>query len=130
MSARGLSTADHAAAPRISHRESHMSHSTSRLVLAALALCSALIGCTDTKTISTPIPAGKRSGEIELNPVFSQSARTIAAKIADVCFPWLDAPVRRIASADTWVGYAPRLEDSILPQIDDVKVACREIMKF
>jgi 2-oxoisovalerate dehydrogenase E1 component len=54
----------------------------------------------------------------------------IAAKIADVCFPWLDAPVKRVASADTWVGYAPRLEDAILPQIDDVKRACREIVKF
>jgi 2-oxoisovalerate dehydrogenase E1 component len=54
----------------------------------------------------------------------------IVAKIADVCFPWLDAPVKRVASADTWVGYAPRLEDAILPQIDDVKKACREIMKF
>jgi 2-oxoisovalerate dehydrogenase E1 component len=54
----------------------------------------------------------------------------IAAKIADVCFPWLDAPVKRVGSADTWVGYAPRLEDAILPQIDDVKAACREIMKF
>jgi 2-oxoisovalerate dehydrogenase E1 component len=54
----------------------------------------------------------------------------IAAKIADQCFPWLDAPVKRVASADTWVGYAPRLEDAILPQIDDVKRACLEIVKF
>ncbi|HEY4307267.1 MAG TPA: dehydrogenase E1 component subunit alpha/beta [Gemmatimonadaceae bacterium] len=54
----------------------------------------------------------------------------IAAKIADTCFAWLDAPVKRVASADTWVGYAPRLEDAILPQIDDVKNACREIVKF
>src|SRR6476659_6977778 len=49
----------------------------------------------------------------------------IAARIADDCFPWLDAPVKRIASTDTFVGYAPRLEDAILPQIDDIKRACR-----
>lgn len=54
----------------------------------------------------------------------------IAARIADDCFAWLDAPVKRIASADTWVGYAPRLEDAILPQIDDVKRACQEIVQF
>jgi 2-oxoisovalerate dehydrogenase E1 component len=54
----------------------------------------------------------------------------IAAKVADQCFAWLDAPVKRVASADTWVGYAPRLEDAILPQIDDVKRACLEIVKF
>src|SRR5205814_7465854 len=42
----------------------------------------------------------------------------IAARIADECFAWLDAPVKRVASTDTFVGYAPRLEDAILPQIE------------
>jgi 2-oxoisovalerate dehydrogenase E1 component len=54
----------------------------------------------------------------------------IAARIADDCFAWLDAPVKRLASADTFVGYAPRLEDAILPQIDDIKRACEEIVRF
>ena len=54
----------------------------------------------------------------------------IAARIADDCFAWLDAPVKRVASTDTFVGYAPQLEDAILPQIDDVKRACLEIVKF
>src|SRR5205085_3841339 len=54
----------------------------------------------------------------------------IAARIADDCFAWLDAPVRRVASTDTFVGYAPRLEDATLPQVDDVKRACEEIVKF
>jgi 2-oxoisovalerate dehydrogenase E1 component len=54
----------------------------------------------------------------------------IAARIADDCFPWLDAPVKRVASSDTFVGYAPRLEDAILPQVDDVKRACEEIVRF
>jgi 2-oxoisovalerate dehydrogenase E1 component len=54
----------------------------------------------------------------------------IAAAIADECFAWLDAPVKRIASADTFVGYAPRLEDSILPQVDDFRRAYEEIVKF
>jgi 2-oxoisovalerate dehydrogenase E1 component len=54
----------------------------------------------------------------------------IAARIADDCFAWLDAPVKRVASTDTFVGYAPRLEDSILPQIDDIKRAVEEIVRF
>ena len=54
----------------------------------------------------------------------------IASRIADECFPWLDAPVKRVASTDTFVGYAPRLEDAILPQIDDIKRACVEIAAF
>jgi 2-oxoisovalerate dehydrogenase E1 component len=54
----------------------------------------------------------------------------IAARIADDCFAWLDAPVKRVASTDTWVGYAPRLEDAILPQIDTIRSAIQEISKF
>jgi 2-oxoisovalerate dehydrogenase E1 component len=54
----------------------------------------------------------------------------IAAAIADDCFAWLDAPVRRVASADTFVGYAPQLEDAILPMADDFKRACRELAGF
>ena len=54
----------------------------------------------------------------------------IAAAIADECFAWLDAPVRRVASTDTFVGYAPQLEDAILPQVEDFKKAYSEIVKF
>jgi 2-oxoisovalerate dehydrogenase E1 component len=54
----------------------------------------------------------------------------IAAAIADECFAWLDAPVRRVASADTFVGYAPQLEDAILPQTADFVRAYEEIAAF
>jgi 2-oxoisovalerate dehydrogenase E1 component len=54
----------------------------------------------------------------------------IAAAIADECFAWLDAPVKRVASSDTFVGYAPQLEDAILPQVDDFVRAYREIAAF
>src|SRR5258706_5062904 len=51
----------------------------------------------------------------------------IAARIADQCFPWLDAPVKRVASTDTFVGYAPTLEDFILPQVEDLSRAMRDL---
>ncbi|HEY0528526.1 MAG TPA: dehydrogenase E1 component subunit alpha/beta [Gemmatimonadaceae bacterium] len=54
----------------------------------------------------------------------------IAAAIADECFAWLDAPVKRIGSTDTFVGYAPSLEDAILPQVETFKQAYEEIVKF
>jgi 2-oxoisovalerate dehydrogenase E1 component len=54
----------------------------------------------------------------------------IAARIADQCFPWLDAPVKRVASTDTFVGYAPDLEDFILPQVENLAQAMRELHAF
>ena len=54
----------------------------------------------------------------------------IAARIADDCFAWLDAPVKRVASADTFVGYAPQLEDAILPQVESFKQAIAQITSW
>jgi 2-oxoisovalerate dehydrogenase E1 component len=54
----------------------------------------------------------------------------IAARVADELFAWLDAPVRRVASTDTFVAYAPELEDVILPQVDDLEQAMVEIAGF
>ena len=54
----------------------------------------------------------------------------IAAWIADDLFAWLDGPVRRVASMDTWVAYAPRLEEVILPQVDDVLKGIVDLAEF
>ena len=54
----------------------------------------------------------------------------IAARIADECFAWLDAPVKRVASADAFVGYAPSLEDATLPQVDTFRKAYLDIVAF
>ncbi len=54
----------------------------------------------------------------------------IAARIADELFPWLDGPVKRVASLDTWVAYAPRLENAILPQASDVLEGILELAAF
>jgi len=54
----------------------------------------------------------------------------IAARIADETFEWLDAPVRRLAAADTFVAYAPQLEDVILPQVQGLKTAMVELAEY
>ncbi|HKP46676.1 MAG TPA: dehydrogenase E1 component subunit alpha/beta [Pyrinomonadaceae bacterium] len=54
----------------------------------------------------------------------------IAARIADELFEYLDAPVRRVAALDTFVAYAPQLEDEILPQAANVFEAMSELHKY
>lgn len=53
-----------------------------------------------------------------------------AARIADELFAWLDAPVRRVASQDTWVAYSPQLERAILPEADEIAEAVREVARY
>jgi 2-oxoisovalerate dehydrogenase E1 component len=54
----------------------------------------------------------------------------IAARIADEAFVWLDAPVRRVAATDTFVAYAPDLEDVILPQVESLRRAIASLAAF
>ncbi len=54
----------------------------------------------------------------------------IAARISDELFEHLDAPVRRVAALDTFVAYAPQLEDAILPQAADVATAMLELHSY
>ena len=54
----------------------------------------------------------------------------IVARIADDLFPWLDAPVKRVASMDTWVAYAPQVERAILPEPEDVLAAIEQVKAF
>jgi 2-oxoisovalerate dehydrogenase E1 component len=54
----------------------------------------------------------------------------IAARISTELFEYLDAPVRRVGALDTFVGYAPTLEDAILPQVADVFGAIGEVHAY
>jgi 2-oxoisovalerate dehydrogenase E1 component len=54
----------------------------------------------------------------------------IAARIGDELFRDLDAPVRRVAALDTFVAYNPDLEDVILPQVEHLVSAAREVARY
>jgi len=54
----------------------------------------------------------------------------IAARIADETFAWLDAPVRRVTATDTFVAYAPDLEDTILPQSEGIRKAMEDVIRW
>ncbi len=75
----------------------------------------------------------KKTGRVIVaheDPISYGYGAEIAARISDELFEYLDAPVRRVGATDTFVGYAPQLEDFILPQSDDVEKAVQELMKY
>ncbi len=54
----------------------------------------------------------------------------ISARVASELFSMLDAPVGRIGALDTWVGYAPTLENEILPQVENVVEEATRILAY
>ncbi len=64
------------------------------------------------------------------DPVSWGFGAEVAAWIADELFEYLDGPVRRVAAVDCQVGYAPSLEDAILPQVEDIAAGMRELFRY
>jgi pyruvate/2-oxoglutarate/acetoin dehydrogenase E1 component len=54
----------------------------------------------------------------------------VAALVAERCFEHLDAPVRRLTAPDVPIPFSPPLEQAVLPQLDDMKEACRELLAY
>jgi 2-oxoisovalerate dehydrogenase E1 component len=54
----------------------------------------------------------------------------IAARMAGELFPWLDAPVERVAALDSFVAYQPRVEDFILPQPAHIRKALQKVTAY
>jgi pyruvate/2-oxoglutarate/acetoin dehydrogenase E1 component len=54
----------------------------------------------------------------------------VAARITEEAFEDLDAPVRRLTALDVPIPFSPPLEQRALPQLDDMKEACRELLAY
>jgi pyruvate/2-oxoglutarate/acetoin dehydrogenase E1 component len=57
-------------------------------------------------------------------------AGEITARINELAFEWLDAPVLRVTAADVPLPYSPPLEDYVLPQTADIVLAARRIAEY
>jgi 2-oxoisovalerate dehydrogenase E1 component len=54
----------------------------------------------------------------------------VAARLADAAFPWLDAPIRRVAWPDRPVPFAKNLEKVLMPDKEKVLAAARELVAY
>jgi pyruvate/2-oxoglutarate/acetoin dehydrogenase E1 component len=54
----------------------------------------------------------------------------VAALIGEEAFEVLDAPIRRLTTPDVPIPFSPPLEQAVLPQLDDLKEACRELLAY
>lgn len=54
----------------------------------------------------------------------------VCALIAEEAFEDLDGPVMRVTAPDVPIPFSPPLERAVLPQVNDVKEACRELLAY
>ena len=54
----------------------------------------------------------------------------VASLIAEEAFEDLDGPVVRVTAPDVPIPFSPPLERAVLPQVDDVRKACHDLLAY
>jgi len=107
----------------------------SLLVAKALAKEGFSIEVIDPRTLiplddETIMSSVKKTGKVM---IIHEACKTggfgaeISARIAENCFDYLDAPIKRVASLDSPIPFNPKLENSIIP---DERIIWQEALKL
>jgi len=84
----------------------------------------------DIDTINKSV---KKTGKVLIvheDKVFSGFGAEMAAQISDTCFEYLDAPIKRVGSEFTPVGFNRILEAAILPDYEKIHKAAKELIEY
>jgi pyruvate dehydrogenase E1 component beta subunit len=88
-------------------------------VLRPLDMATIIASVTRTRRVLI-VDEGWKSGSLSAE---------IAARLAEDAFYELDAPIRRVCSAEVPVPYAAHLEEAALPQVADIVTAARGLVR-
>lgn len=77
----------------------------------------------DVETIAASIAKTNRAVVVSEDVSRAGVAAELVATINDHCFYDLEAPVQRVAAANTPIPFAPASERQVIPQVDDIRAA-------
>jgi pyruvate/2-oxoglutarate/acetoin dehydrogenase E1 component len=83
--------------------------------------------------IEAVLAAARKTGKVLVAHEATQSCGVgaeVTAVISEHAFEDLDAPVRRLTTPDVPIPFSPPLEQHVLPQLDDMKEACSELLAY
>ncbi len=84
----------------------------------------------DEETILASVKKTSRALVVHEDKVFAGFGGEIVAMITDKAFELLDAPVKRVGSTFTPVGFNRILEKAILPNMEKIAAAAKELLEY
>jgi 2-oxoisovalerate dehydrogenase E1 component len=84
----------------------------------------------DKETVLESIKKTSRALVVHEDKVFGGFGGEIAALITEEAFEYLDAPVKRVGSTFTPVGFNRILEKAILPNIEKIYLAAKKVLDY
>ena len=82
----------------------------------------------DKETILQSIQKTNRLVVVEESPHSAGWGGDIVSLAADEGVYWLEAPVKRVNMGNTLIAYSPPLEDEVVPSVNRIATAIREVM--
>ena len=87
-------------------------------------------GGLDEERVIESVKKTSRALVVHEAPLTSGFGAEVTARLAAAAFPWLDAPIRRVAFPDSPVPFAKNLERELLPTTEKVLAAARELLAW
>lgn len=84
----------------------------------------------DKETIFASVKKTSKVLVVHEDKVFSGFGAELAASIGTEMFRYLDAPIQRVGSTFTPVGFHPALEYAILPSEEKIYIAAKELLEY
>jgi 2-oxoisovalerate dehydrogenase E1 component len=84
----------------------------------------------DKETVLESVKKTSKVLVVHEDKVFSGFGAEVASTIADEAFEYLDAPIKRVGSTFTPVGFNRILEKAILPNAEKIYAVAKEVLEF
>ena len=84
----------------------------------------------DRETIIASVKKTNRALVVHEDKVHGGFGGEVASILMEEAFKWLDAPIRRVGSTFTPVGFHRELEKAILPNTDKIYAAAKELLTY
>ncbi len=84
----------------------------------------------DRETILGSVKKTNRALVVHEDKVHGGFGGEVASILMEEAFQWLDAPIRRVGSTFTPVGFHKELEKAILPNTDKIYAAAKELLTY
>ena len=82
----------------------------------------------DTTTLFASVKKTRRAVVVDEGWKSGSLAAEVMARIAEESFFELDAPLKRVCSAEVPIPYAKHMEEAALPQVPKIVAAVRELL--
>ncbi len=82
----------------------------------------------DDQTIFKSVEKTGRLVIVEEDNLTGGWGAEVAARVADACLGYLEAPIRRVAAPDTPVPFAPVMENRYVPSVERILQAVRSVL--